>query len=118
HVRPPEPWRGAHGGCQGRRRSSVTYQRVCPGVPPGARLLRPPWKKLVYNKGYRPCRRGAAPGIPAALFMDQYACTPQQTLAHASSPAACAGNGPGGSEGQIFGQVGSALFVSRCEETK
>jgi hypothetical protein len=71
----------------------VTYQRVCPGVPPGARLRRPPWKKLVYGKGCRPCRRGAAPGIPAASFRDRYACTPQQTLAHASSPAACAGNG-------------------------
>ena len=25
---------------------------------------------------------------------------------------------PGGSEGQFFGQVGGALFVSRCDETK
>jgi len=28
------------------------------------------------------------------------------------------GSRPGGSEGQFFGQVGDAHFVSRCDETK
>jgi hypothetical protein len=46
----------------------VTYQRVCPGGPRGARLRRPPGKKLVYGTGCRPCRRGAAPAFPRRLL--------------------------------------------------
>src|SRR5262245_59817873 len=45
------------------------------------------------GQGCRPCWRGSASDIHAQPVRDQCACTPQLTPGHASSPAACAGNG-------------------------
>ena len=43
---------------------------------------------------------------------------PEPWLDPGKGPDAETPERPGGSEGQFFGQVGSALFVSRCDETK